>query len=206
MGDFESIIASSFKRLESVQHVIQDFVHQPSPDRDQHDIAAQSAPLIAVVMRQMTQRSGVQRATVTARQWTATLYVNIRWQRVAAAEAATVLRDGLAHWAEVLWRTVATLIAMVGLLIALAGAFATALLTVILLTLILRPLLMLLTALAAIVRPRGRLQQRRHTDQHDTHGSDQRFWQFHQCVSSGNNSKKGGSAVAGLPLFLQVSP
>jgi hypothetical protein len=90
--------------------------------------------------------------------------------------------------------TAATLLVMILLMLLLTG----------LALLALWPLLMLLTTtLATIIRPRGRLQQRGYTDQHDTHGSDQRFWQFHQNVSSGTNSKKGGSAVADLPLFLQ---
>jgi hypothetical protein len=116
----------------------------------------------------------------------------------------------LAHRAEVLRRTVAALIAAIALLIVMTGAIAATLLAMILLVLLLTltltlwPLLMLLTTtLPTIIRPGGRLEQRGDTDQHDTHGSDQRFWQFHQSVSSGTNSKKGGSAAAHLPLFLQ---
>jgi hypothetical protein len=94
-------------------------------------------------------------------------------------------------------RTVATLIAAVALLIAVTGAVAPALLAVILLLLLtlltLRSLLMLLTTtLAAIIRPWSRLQQRGHTNQHDTHGSDQRFWQFHQMYPQALTAKKGG--------------
>ena len=210
MGDFESTIASSFKRLESVQHVIQNLIHQPGPDRDQHYIAAHPAPLVAVIMWQMPQRAGIQRTTVAAGQWTATFYMNVRWQRVAAAEAFTVLRDALAHRTEVLRRPATTLIARraaVGVIVTTAALLAMILLMLLLALLALltlRPLLMLLTTtLPMIIWPWGRLQQRGDTDQHDTHGSDQRFWQFHQSVSSGTNSKKGGSAAADLPLFLQ---
>jgi hypothetical protein len=147
-------------------------------------------------MRQMTQRASIQRTTIAAGQWTATFYMDVRWQRVAAAEAFTVLRDGLAHRAEILWRTVATLIAAIALLIAMTGAIAASLLAMILLmlllTLTLRPLLMLLTTtLPMIIWPWGRLQQRSDTDQHDTHGSDQRFWQFHQMYPQALTAKKG---------------
>jgi hypothetical protein len=81
---------------------------------------------------------------------------------------------------------------------------ATVLLVLLLLTL--RPLLMLFTTLPAIVGPRGRLQQRGDTDQHNAHGSDQRFWQFHQMYPQVLTAKREARAVAGLPLFMLVSP
>ncbi len=50
----------------SIQHAIQNRVHNPRTHGDQHDVGAQAAPFVAVILWQVLQRAAVQALAVTS--------------------------------------------------------------------------------------------------------------------------------------------
>lgn len=157
------------------------FIHDPSSNGDQHNVAARTVPFVPWVIRQPAQRPVIQAfAVIAVRQWPATHQMNTRRWRSTAYEIATVIVNSLAHRAEVPWRRTAAMIVL------RATVIVAVIVTAVIVVALLRAAAVVIVALIST-----RTQQRGGAEHQHTEAGNQTFRHFHRVFPHRTYSKKG---------------